>query len=306
MAAKDATEENIAEARDIIARTDWRPHRTVSAGRAHAQRGWLQGRFTVRLLDVVVQSAAGVMPSQERDGSEQIVIDFAPPPSAAKVDRVKELYDQGLMNKEIASELHCSPSTVTKLIDFWFEWRGQVKPDPRARAATLRKGQKGPPLYERISENVKSLWDQGVSVLKMAKDLKCSTMAITHALSHWHRTRGLPVPTGRSRLRTRAARARQLYDEGWPLKDIAEELGYSHNGLRMVLKESFAANGQSMPDGRLRRHQDCERAPDTEVVGLTARQEDEPLSADMDVTRSDAKPSRPDAVAQRPVLEDSR
>ena len=78
MAAKDATEENIAEARDIIALLTGGRIELFQQGEHMAQRGWLQGRFTVRLLDVVVQSAAGVMPSQERDGSEQIVIDFRP------------------------------------------------------------------------------------------------------------------------------------------------------------------------------------------------------------------------------------
>ena len=139
MAATDATEENVAEARDIIALLTGGRIELFQQGERKAQRGWLQGRFTSRLLDVLVQSAAGVMPSKERDRSEEIVIDFRdPPPSLAKVERAKGLYDQGLMNKEIAEQLQCSPGTVTKLIDYWFDWHGQVKPDSRTRAAALR------------------------------------------------------------------------------------------------------------------------------------------------------------------------
>ncbi len=48
-------------------------------------------------------------------------------------------------------------------------------------------------------------------------------------------------------------RAKEMYDNGVLIKDIAAELGYSPEGLRLALKRYLADLGESMPDGRSRR-----------------------------------------------------
>ena len=48
-------------------------------------------------------------------------------------EEAKQLYDQGMMNVEIARQLGMSKSRVTKVLKHWFESRGMSKPDGRAR-----------------------------------------------------------------------------------------------------------------------------------------------------------------------------
>ena len=49
------------------------------------------------------------------------------------------------------------------------------------------------------------------------------------------------------------AEARRLYDQDMPNKDIATRLGVSKGRVTALLKQSFDAAGEEMPDGRSRR-----------------------------------------------------
>ena len=64
--------------------------------------------------------------ASDSDGfEEEIVIDFREPQEIeALSERAKELYDEGKMNAEIAEELGCSRSRLTKILKHWFESRG--------------------------------------------------------------------------------------------------------------------------------------------------------------------------------------
>lgn len=76
------------------------------------------------------------------------------------------------------------------------------------------------------------------------------------AIADWHLDRNLPAPTAKDRRFHLMRRARQLYDEdGWNIKDIAAELGYSPRGMKLLIEKSYLAEGRTMPDGRARRHQ---------------------------------------------------
>jgi DNA invertase Pin-like site-specific DNA recombinase len=52
-------------------------------------------------------------------------------------EEAKRLWDQDLLIQEIAERLHCNRDTATKAIAHWFESRGQVVPDGRARRKSL-------------------------------------------------------------------------------------------------------------------------------------------------------------------------
>lgn len=173
------------------------------------KRFHLQGRFTIRSV-AVVSLLTGVDEGEpklaEGSGSEmveEIVIDFVRPnPLDASAVQVKELYDQGLMNVDIAQRLECSKSQVTKLLHHWFVSRGLEMPDGRARRSTLARKQLASPHYQQLADPAKELWDRGFLMAEIAAALNCDRNTVTSAISYWHTSRGLELPDGRSRRKT--------------------------------------------------------------------------------------------------------
>ncbi|HEY2785811.1 MAG TPA: recombinase family protein [Fimbriiglobus sp.] len=100
-------------------------------------------------------------------------------------DRVKELWDQGLLMGEIAVEMGCCRDTVTVAIQYWFESRGLQVPDGRTRRKELntklgsgetrrgrRSGRAGfiPPPTVRSGETPASLVEWKESMFQSAPD----------------------------------------------------------------------------------------------------------------------------------------
>lgn len=170
------------------------------------ERHYLQGRFTVT-TKAVVEMLVG--PTDERwagpehasgDHSEEIVIDFREPPEIESLsERAKQLYDQGVMNAQIAKELGCARNYVTKLLKFWFESRGLKMPDGRSRRSTLQQKHLEPPVYQQIADEAMALYQQGMLLQDVANTLQVDRNTITAVIRWWHETRGLPVPDGRTR-----------------------------------------------------------------------------------------------------------
>jgi transposase len=169
------------------------------------KRFHLQGRFTIR-VNSVRDAVAGY--GCDVDGSESdadqrievIVIDFVDPnPLDAAANEAKSLYDQGLMNAKIARILGCSRSQVTKLLKHWFESRGLTMPDGRSRRSQLKQKHLEPPLYQRISEDVKVLCDEGLLFEEIAERMQCHIATVKAALCYWYESRGMTAPDGRSR-----------------------------------------------------------------------------------------------------------
>ena len=85
-------------------------------GERENMQGWLQGRFTIRLLDVLVEKFTGTSPV--KDGEEvEIVIDFKRPRKMdADADEAIQLWLNGDMQKEIAPKLRSSQGYVSRLL----------------------------------------------------------------------------------------------------------------------------------------------------------------------------------------------
>ena len=185
------------------------------------ERFYLQGRFTL-CTNLVANAVAS--PCIEGNGNEtgtdnlaeEIVIDFVDPdPLDAEAERAKELYDQGLMSVEIAGRLGCSKSTVTKRIKHWFESRGQQMPDGRSRRSELKRKHSDPPMYQRISDEVKQLCDEGLLLGEIAERLNCDRNTITKARVFWYESRGLEVTDGRARRKSLPRKgSKQRTDDG--------------------------------------------------------------------------------------------
>lgn len=170
------------------------------------ERHFLQGRFTIATKAVVEglvgstdESCPGMTPALGAH-TEAVVIDFREPPEIETLsERAKQYYDDGLMHARIAKKLGCARSYVTKLLRFWFQSRGLVMPDGRARRATLPQKHLESPLYQQIAEKVMGRYRPGMLLQDIARDLHIDRNTVTAAIRWWHEARGLPVPDGRSR-----------------------------------------------------------------------------------------------------------
>jgi site-specific DNA recombinase len=122
---------------------------------------------------------------------------------------------------------------------------------------------------ESIAEESKALLDKGLLVKQIAAELSkrhysvISRNLVTRAISHWHRSRGLPVPDGRSRRASLevksitpplyqriAPQVKQLADQGWLYADISAELKIDHTTVTSVLAWYHRQRGTEAPDGR--------------------------------------------------------
>jgi hypothetical protein len=50
-----------------------------------------------------------------------------------------------------------------------------------------------------------------------------------------------------------------MFYDNIEIKEIAATLGYTARGMKLLLKEALARDGEAMPDCRARRHQ-CKKA----------------------------------------------
>jgi len=198
-ASLSTCEEEQGSAREVIRLLTGGRIDLYQQGERAAQRGWLQGRFTIRLLDFLVERVSGVPPTCEHPAID-VTIDYRKPrPSADQAERAFELYSAGHLCAEIATILGCSRSRVTKLLEHAHEKRGLKKTDGRSRRSTLKKKHTEPPLYRRLSDPAKALWDQELLMQEIADRLDCEKNTITSAIRFWFESRHLPVPDGRRR-----------------------------------------------------------------------------------------------------------
>ena len=93
-------------------------------GERREMQGWLQGRFTVRILDVLVEKIAGTRPAKAGDGIE-VVIDFKRPRKTdSDADKAVRIWLDGHMSKEIATQLGLGETYVSRLLRIGTEQMG--------------------------------------------------------------------------------------------------------------------------------------------------------------------------------------
>jgi site-specific DNA recombinase len=183
-------------------------------GERKAQRGWLRGRFRPRLIRFLAARAAGVPVDGGDDAGVEVFVDYREPTEAEDLaDRVKALYDEGKLIKEVAAELKISRNLATKAHAFWYRSRGLEVPDGRSRRATLEKKHLEPPKYARLADEAKRLWDEGLLMEEIGERLDCDRTTLTRAIAYWHELHGLPVPDGRTRRKTLARKSSRPYPD---------------------------------------------------------------------------------------------
>jgi site-specific DNA recombinase len=114
----------------------------------------------------------------------------------------------------------------------------------------------------QIIDDVKALWDEGLTYREIAAQVGWNRNLVTEALAKWFRQRGLEPPDGRS-CRGRldrstladqlAERAKDLWDQGHLVHDIAATLGCNRDTATKAIQHWFQSRGLEAPDGRTRR-----------------------------------------------------
>jgi site-specific DNA recombinase len=251
--ASGGCEETVSAAREIIELLTGGRIELVQRGERKAQRGWLQGRFRVGLIDAVVQKLTGVEPSASTDGAE-VTIDYRRPyPHEEEAKHARKLYDQGRLESQIAAALGCGRNWVTELLKRSFESDGMVKPDGRKRRATLSKKVGKSTLPEQLADPAKALWEQGLADVQIADQLGCSPPTAVAAIRHWHAVRGLAAPSHSERRAALIDKMVALYDQQLLIRDIAREVGMCTRSVTLLLRDRFEDLGRHMADGRTRR-----------------------------------------------------
>ena len=151
---------------------------------------------TFSLFGAAIDDDGIKRPNASLPNSEPITVRIEEAPTWLDiVEDVKRLYDDGLMFREIAEQLHRPVNLVKKMFIYWHRKRGLPLPNVRKRA--LRN--KPPGILERISEPAKRLREQGMPIKEIARQLQCKEGSVTAGIRWWYKSRGLQVPEGGSR-----------------------------------------------------------------------------------------------------------
>jgi DNA invertase Pin-like site-specific DNA recombinase len=119
-----------------------------------------------------------------------------------------------------------------------------------------------PPPWAAFADRVKELFDLGVGCEAIATQLGCPFPWVAKARAWWYSERGLVAPDGRQ-CRRRLAKpklagqlaeaAKELWDKGLYMQDIAEKLGCCRDLVTDAIRHWFSIRGLPVPDGRTRR-----------------------------------------------------
>jgi hypothetical protein len=183
----------LCEAREVVRLLTGGRIELEQQGERSPQCGWLRGRFRPRLV-AAVAGRLGV-PAGAAAPAEEVVIDYRRTLTAEdQAERVKALYEEGMAVRAIARALGIGRQQAHEARAYWYTSRGLPVPDGRKRPRP-----RGPKRSEERAEAAKALWDQKVPMQEIARRLGIGRDAVTAAIAHWHTSRGLPVPDGRTR-----------------------------------------------------------------------------------------------------------
>ncbi|MBX3427546.1 MAG: recombinase family protein [Pirellulales bacterium] len=116
--------------------------------------------------------------------------------------------------------------------------------------------------HVQLADQIKDSFDAGLPVAEICQRFKISETLYLRAWKHWHASRGLQVPDGRS-LRSRLERQRQadvrreeimfLWRQDLAYGEIAARLDIGIEVVRQAVVADHEQRGEPVPDGRRRR-----------------------------------------------------
>jgi hypothetical protein len=218
-------------------------------------KGWLQGRFTVRLLDVLVQKASGTRPTTAGEEIE-VVIDFKRPRKCdADADKAIALWLDGAQNIEIAEQLGTVPSYISRLLPLGASRMGTtleaLRPQRKLRPVDPARA----PGYQQISNEVKSLWwDELFPLGTVAKRLEVSSVTADAAKAWWYESQGLKTPSYEEWCLEVERRVLEFFDaEELTVGEIGKKVHRAHGTVIQIVKAACNRLGRPSPDAWTRR-----------------------------------------------------
>ena len=147
---------------------------------------------TSRLLSLVTDGSEILS-----DGcDEEVLLDFIGDPEWFDFkDRILELHAKKMKHREIGKALGCPRGWVTLVLKHHAAESGIPHVDGRKLKKRLGKLT----VAMKIADQAKAMMDEGWLLQEIAKKFGCCRDIITAAVKHWHSSRGLPVPDGRTR-----------------------------------------------------------------------------------------------------------
>ncbi len=153
-----------------------------------------------------------------------------------------------------------------RLLSFLAERVAGVRSEQADQGMEVVIDYREPSQTEIDSERAKKLDDEGLMRAQIANRLGCSRSRVTALLKHWHESRGLEMPDGRSRraslkqkhidppLYQRIAdEVMALCQQGMLLQEISDRLQVDRNTITSTVRWWHEARGLPVPDGRTRR-----------------------------------------------------
>jgi site-specific DNA recombinase len=220
-------------------------------------RGWLQGRFMVRLLDVLVEKIAGPRPAKDGNGVE-VVIDFKRPRKTdADADAAIRLWLDRHMSKKIATQLGLGETYVSRLLRIGASRMGMTLEALKSQRKTRPVDPRRAPRYQLIADDVKALWwDALYPLAEVARKLRCSTTTVNAAIAFWFESRGLPVPTFEDWSARVEERVVMLFDANiLTIQEIGNAVHFGRTRVMVIVRDVYRRLGKELPDGRTRRSQ---------------------------------------------------
>jgi site-specific DNA recombinase len=226
-------------------------------GERREMKGWLQGRFSVRPIDVIVEKIAGIRPAKEGEGVE-VAIDFKRPRKTdADADKAIQWWLDGDLSKEIAVKIGRGQSYVSRLLRIGAERRGTTLEALQCQRTTRPTDPSRAPRCQRIADEAKNLWSHDLfPTAVVARRLNCSTTTVNASVRFWFESRGLPVPTFEDWSDRLEQRVVMLFDEnGLEIQAIGDAVHLGRTRVMEIVRDACRRLGKELPDGRTRRSQ---------------------------------------------------
>lgn len=168
-------------------------------GERKRQHGWLRGTFRLRLLSTVVGRISNGAVACDDEGVD-VSIDFKRPLATdIKAEIAWQLHFDKKRNAEIAMEIGCCSSYVTRLLKIAAEKKGIKWIDGRSLRLNFPPENRQPVLYQRIVDQVMELYFKDVPLGEIAVMCNVHVATVRKARNWYFEQQGLKVPNGRAR-----------------------------------------------------------------------------------------------------------
>lgn len=250
LTAATATDaELLAQARAIVEMVTGGRINLYQQGTPSAQRGWLEGRFTLRVIAPIVDKLVGLPVTVPDDGLELHVEFRGIADNHDQVQAAMTLYDQDLPVGAIAEALGVCRNRATKLINQGLQERGEGPLNARQRARKLPRPQDQLPAYKAIADAAQRMWwDEFMWDCEIARKLKSSDSTVRKAIKYWYTSRGKTVPTKKDRNAAILSKAMGLKAGGATLGQIAKVVHRSSAWLSQQFRKAGMPSHRSKKD----------------------------------------------------------